>query len=123
MSTVYTPFHEDTYDQEGDYLADVDFDDINEKICVNEYSNVKVYKVDCDGLYSKDVSTEIPYCYLRIHQCCPVHRAYTTTTVPLKFQMDKKFIHTDSNELKMREGFLPFFNCYLMSHFKSVYFK
>ena len=45
------------------------------------------------------------------------------TTVPLKFQMDKKFIHTNSNELKMRESFLPFFNCYLMFHFKSVYFK
>ena len=37
--------------------------------------------------------------------------------------MDKKFIHTNSNKLKMREGFLPFFNCCLISHFKSVYFK
>ena len=45
------------------------------------------------------------------------------TTVPLKLQMDKNFIHTNSNELKMREGFPPFFNCCLMFHFKSVYFK
>ena len=78
MGTVYTPFHEETYDQEGDYLTDIDFDGFNEKICVDEYSNVKVYKVDCDGLYSRDVSTEIPYCYLSIHRCCPAHRAYTT---------------------------------------------
>lgn len=78
MGTVYTPFHEETYDQEGDYLTDIDFDGFNEKICVDEYSNVKVYKVDCDGLYSKDVSATIPYCYLRIHRCCPAHRAYTT---------------------------------------------
>ena len=41
--TVYTPFHEETYDQEGDYLTDIDFDGFNEKICVDEYSNVKVY--------------------------------------------------------------------------------
>ncbi len=45
------------------------------------------------------------------------------TTVPLKMQMDKNFIHTNSNELKMREGILPFFICSLMFHFKSVYFK
>ena len=24
MGTVYTPFHEETYDQEGDYLTDID---------------------------------------------------------------------------------------------------
>ena len=37
--------------------------------------------------------------------------------------MDKKFIHTNSNELKMREGFPPFFNYCLMFHFKSIYFE
>ena len=37
--------------------------------------------------------------------------------------MDKKYIHTNSNELKMREGFPPFFNCCLTFHFKSVYYK
>ena len=42
MGTVYTPFHEETYDQEGDYLTDIDFDGFNEKICVDEYSNVKL---------------------------------------------------------------------------------
>lgn len=77
-SHAYVLFQEETYDQEGDYLADVDFDGNNEKICVDEYSIVKVYKVDRDCLYSRDVSTEIPYCYLRIHRCCPAHRAYTT---------------------------------------------
>ena len=37
--------------------------------------------------------------------------------------MDKNFTHTNSNELKMREGFPPFFNCFLTFNFKSVYFK
>ena len=78
LGSVDTPFNEETYDQEGDYLVDVDFDGLNEKIYVDEYSNVKVYKVDSDGSYSKDVSAKIPYCYLRIHRCCPAHRAYTT---------------------------------------------
>ena len=45
------------------------------------------------------------------------------TTVPLKMQMDKKFIRTNSNELIMSGGILPFFNCCLIFHFKSVYFK
>ena len=48
LGSVDTPFNEETYDQEGDYLADIDFDGLNEKICVDEYSNVKVYKVDSD---------------------------------------------------------------------------
>ena len=55
--------------------------------------------------------------------CKETCNRHTITTVPLKLQMDKKSIHTKSNELKMRQGFLPFFNCCLMFHFKSVYFK
>lgn len=34
-----------------------------------------------------------------------------------------EFIHINSNELKMKEGVLSFFNCCLMFHFKSVYLK
>ena len=34
--------------------------------------------------------------------------------------MDKILIHTNSYELKMREGFQSFFNGKLMHHFKSV---
>ena len=60
MGTVYTPFHEETYDQEGDYLTDIDFDGFND-----DYER---------GLFID----HLPYCYLRIHRCCPAHRAYTT---------------------------------------------
>ena len=52
-----------------------------------------------------------------------MHLNKTKHCVPLKLQMDKKYIHTNSNELKMREGFPPFFNYCLIIHFKSVYFE
>lgn len=73
-----TPFHEVTIDQEGEYYVDIDFDGIEEKVCVGEYSNVEVFKNDGSSFNAKDVSIEIPYCLLRIHRCCPAHQAYTT---------------------------------------------
>ncbi len=76
-SPVINPFHEITLDQEGIYNIDVDFDGVNERIDVDENSIIMVNKINEYGAYT-DVSNEIPYSMIRIHRCCPAHRAYTT---------------------------------------------
>ena len=71
------PFKEFTLDGAGEYELDLDFDGYNEKIIVDENSNISVFKIDQNG-EKRDVSNEIPYCMIRIHRCCEAHRAYTT---------------------------------------------
>lgn len=71
------PFHEITLDDDGVYDLDVDFDGIDDKIIVDEYSNVTVLKKNKHGMYT-NVSDQIPYSMIRIHRCCEAHRAYTT---------------------------------------------
>ena len=71
------PFKEFTLDGAGEYELDLDFDGYNEKIIVDENSNISVFKIDQNG-EKKNISNEIPYCMIRIHRCCEAHRAYTT---------------------------------------------
>ena len=43
------PFHEITLDDDGVYDLDIDFDGIDDKIVVDEYSNVTVLKKNKHG--------------------------------------------------------------------------
>jgi len=72
-----TQFQDITIDQEGVYEIDLDFDGVNERMAVDENSNIAVHKVNEYGVYV-DVSNEVPYSMIRIHRCCEAHRAYTT---------------------------------------------
>ncbi len=72
------PFYEVTLDGGSTHYVDVDFDGKPEKIFRDESGNVYTYKTNKDGKYLIDVSSEIPYCWIKIYLCCPAHKAYTT---------------------------------------------
>ena len=72
------PFNEISLDEDKNYLMDVDFDEEMEKISRNYNGDVLVYKKDNNGDYSKNVSLEIPYCWIRLNPCCHAHNAFTT---------------------------------------------
>lgn len=72
------PYNEVTLDDNCTYFCDVDFDGKEEKIEKGDKGEVFVYKTDNRGDYVIDVSSDIPYCWIRINLCCPAHKAYTT---------------------------------------------
>lgn len=72
------PFDEVTLDDNCTYYNDVDFDGCIEKIERRDNGDISVYRVDEKGEYDIDISSDIPYCWIRINLCCPAHKAYTT---------------------------------------------
>ncbi len=71
-------FNEVTLDDNRTYYNDVDFDNNVEKIERKDNGEILVYKADNKGKCVLDVSSDIPYCWIRINLCCPAHKAYTT---------------------------------------------
>ena len=71
-------FNEVTLDDNRTYYNDVDFDSNVEKIERKDNGEILVYKADNKGMCVIDVSSDIPYCWIRINLCCPAHKAYTT---------------------------------------------
>ena len=71
------PSFELVLNEVGEYEVDLDFDEIKERLTVDDESNLKVYKKDSITGKEKDVSLEFPYCIYKIHPCCPPHNAYT----------------------------------------------
>ncbi|MBR4380309.1 MAG: hypothetical protein IKP48_03545 [Bacteroidaceae bacterium] len=71
-------FNEVTLDDNRTYYNDVDFDNNVEKIERKDNGEILVYKADNKGKCVIDVSSDIPYCWIRINLCCPAHKAYTT---------------------------------------------
>jgi hypothetical protein len=72
------PFNEVTLENNCTYYNDVDFDGKAEKIERRDNGYISVYKAGSKGKYDIDVSSDIPYCWIRINLCCPAHKAYTT---------------------------------------------
>ena len=71
-------YNEITLYKDTPYLIDIDFDGDLEKICRGERGDIFVFKKDKSGDYTVDVSSEKPFCWIRINPCCPAHMAYTT---------------------------------------------
>ncbi len=72
------PFNEISLDDDTIYFADVDFDKEIEKLSRNNKGDVLVYKKDKNGDFTRNVSLEIPYCWIKFRPCCPAHKAFTT---------------------------------------------
>ena len=72
------PFNEITLDKDTPYYIDIDFDGEIEKIFKGERGDIFVFKKDKSGDYTVDISSEKPFCWIRINSCCPAHKAYTT---------------------------------------------
>ena len=81
MRTILPFFADPSFElvlyNDGEYEIDLDFDNVKEKLIVDNESNLMVYKKDSITDKEKDVSLEFPYCIYRIHRCCPPHTAYT----------------------------------------------
>ena len=78
------PFCEITIDDSGLYDVDVDFDGVNERICVDENGYVEVFMNNGAGTFSNNVSNDIPFSSFRVHRCCEAHKAYTTLNYQMK---------------------------------------
>jgi hypothetical protein len=59
------------------YVMDVDFDGENDIVKIKD-CEVKVYRYNPTTWRSKNVSKQVPYCFLAAHMCCDAHKAFTT---------------------------------------------
>ncbi len=70
-------FNELTLSDDGFYVMDVDFDGGNDIVIIKD-GEAKVYRFDPTIWRSKNVSKQVPYCFLAAHLCCNAHKAFTT---------------------------------------------
>lgn len=71
------PFNEQTIEDDGKYIIDVDFDGANDNLFVKN-GTVRVCRLDTTTDNYKNVSKHVPYCFLAAHLCCEAHKAFTT---------------------------------------------
>ena len=70
-------FNELTLREDGFYVMDVDFDGEYDIVKIKD-CEVKVYRYNPTTWRSKNVSKQVPYCFLAAHMCCDAHKAFTT---------------------------------------------
>ena len=70
-------FNELTLRDDGLYVMDVDFDGVNDIVNIKD-CEAEVYRFDPAIRLSKNVSKQVPYCFLVAHLCCDAHKAFTT---------------------------------------------
>lgn len=76
-------FNELTLHDDGFYVMDVDFDGEFDIVKIKD-CEVKVYRFDPAIRLSKNVSKQVPYCFLTAHMCCDAHKAFTTFNYSVK---------------------------------------
>ena len=70
-------FNELTLRDDGFYVMDVDFDGEYDIVKIKD-CEVRVYRYNPTTWRSKNVSKQVPYCFLAAHMCCDAHKAFTT---------------------------------------------
>ena len=59
------------------YAKVIVFDGENDIVMIND-GKARVYRYDSTIWRSKNVSKQVPYCFLAAHLCCDAHKAFTT---------------------------------------------
>ena len=70
-------FNELTLHDDGFYVMDVDFDGENDIVKIED-CEARVYRHDPTIQGYKNVSKQVPFCFLTAHLCCDAHKAFTT---------------------------------------------
>ena len=94
------PFNELTLSDDGFYVMDVDFDGENDIVKIKD-CEARVYRHDPTIQGYKNVSKQVPFCFLTAHLCCDAHKAFTT------FNYSNKTIyieaHYGSSDMNIRQ--------------------
>ena len=93
-------FNELTLRDDGFYVMDVDYDGENDIVKIKD-CKARVYRHDPTTQRYKNVSKQVPYCFLTAHLCCDAHKAFTT------FNYSNKTIyieaHYGSSDMNIRQ--------------------